>query len=126
MIFTEEVNGKLNLIIDYLEKENAGIYSCYAINSEESGKCWLEAQLQALKAGETYLAERVMRLLVSANVELIYTEAPTVTAKENNMMVKVGVSAVLRCVATGEPKPVLKWYKSGVEITSNSRFQVSV
>lgn len=66
----------------------------------------------------------IVNITVSANVELIYSEEPTMTAKENNIMVKVGVAAVLRCIATGEPYPTIKWFKGGSEITQDSRFQV--
>lgn len=61
---------------------------------------------------------------VTAAVELVYTEKPLITAKENNMMVKVGSSAVLQCFVTGIPKPTVRWLRGGLNIVESSRFHV--
>ena len=64
---------------------------------------------------------------VSATVEPkedITVLAPKFVQDLDNVVTKVGEKAVLSCKITGNPKPVIKWYKLGAEIIGSHSVQM--
>ena len=42
---------------------------------------------------------------------------PEITLYEKNVMVAAGDPAIMKCSATGIPKPKITWYKGDVEVS---------
>ncbi|KAJ4441696.1 hypothetical protein ANN_11554 [Periplaneta americana] len=87
----------LDILINDAKSSDAGEYQCVAENDEE----------------------------VDVGITIgKYLEPPTVISEEGRVRVKVGDTALLRCVATGSPPPIIRWTKSDDDIFTNSKYQV--
>lgn len=69
-----------------------------------------------------FLYTYFISVLVSAQVELIYTEKPKIKAIANNVMVRLNTEAVLSCVADGIPSPHISWKRGDQLIEPDSHF----
>jgi hypothetical protein len=49
-----------------------------------------------------------------------------VVAEENSALARVGDTVQLRCTATGDPTPVIRWSKNEEEILTNAKYEVSI
>lgn len=47
-------------------------------------------------------------------------------AEESSVIARVDDDVRLRCTATGEPTPVVRWSKNEEEMLSNARYEVSI
>ncbi|XP_028851746.1 hemicentin-1 isoform X2 [Denticeps clupeoides] len=79
------------LIIRQAVPGDAGNYTCLATN----------------EAGTT-----------SKYATLSFSERPSVSASQQTVLVVVGGDAVLQCMATGVPPPLVHWYKGDLELGS--------
>lgn len=59
--------------------------------------------------------------IVKANATLIVQEAPSFVKPMENKEVVQGMSSVLECMASGSPKPRLKWYKDEQPLVASER-----
>lgn len=59
--------------------------------------------------------------VVKVNATLIVHEAPSFSKPMENKEVTVGSASVLECLASGSPKPQLRWTKDGAAIDATER-----
>ncbi|XP_068599564.1 hemicentin-1 [Brachionichthys hirsutus] len=85
------------LVIRLMEKQDGGVYGCLASN----------------QAGTD-----------AGNSILTYIESPVVTVALSDILIGIGETAVMACLASGTPQPEIWWYKGDVQLHSSSRFTV--
>ena len=50
--------------------------------------------------------------------------SPTVVESIRDMVAKPGQNLVLQCKVSGSPKPIIKWYRAGAEISASSKYDI--
>ncbi|XP_065205200.1 peroxidasin homolog [Planococcus citri] len=96
---TNEVNGETfvsTLTLNDIRLEEAGTYQCVSKDTPAT---------------------------VFGSTEVVVRAPPKITKSFNNIIIDSGsVTAELKCVAVGNPTPVVSWYKDNKEIASNTKF----
>lgn len=91
-------SGELRIL--YTRKENEGLYECQAFNV-------------------------IGVVAVQANLSIKALVEPEITERPSDITVQSGNTIAFRCIATGEPNPVITWTRNDVQITNGSRFTIS-
>ncbi|CAD6189828.1 unnamed protein product [Caenorhabditis auriculariae] len=99
-------DGTLTLTIDDVTQAEAGEYRCEAEN--EFGSAWTEGPI----------------IVTLEGAPKIDGEAPDFLQPVRPAAVTVGETAVLEGKVSGKPRPTVKWYKNGKEITPNDRIKI--
>nr|XP_042899314.1 hemicentin-1 isoform X1 [Parasteatoda tepidariorum] len=60
-----------------------------------------------------------------ASVNLNYIEAPSISIRDKELIVRNGDQANLRCIAEGLPDPKVRWFRGATEIQPLSYIQIS-
>ncbi|KAL6255449.1 hypothetical protein P5V15_013784 [Pogonomyrmex californicus] len=107
---------RCSLIIHEAFLDDAGVYKVVAINSagESSSQCTLTVTPMSQISD-------VIGQVQEKDETLINGSAPKFIRFPTDLLVAEGENAIFECVIVGEPKPDLRWYSDGGEITHNER-----
>ncbi|KAJ8985113.1 hypothetical protein NQ317_012763 [Molorchus minor] len=61
---------------------------------------------------------------ITADANLIVKAAPIFTVQPENVETPIGGTVKLECLATGNPKPEITWFKDDIEIRSEGRIRI--
>ncbi|PSN40372.1 Peroxidasin, partial [Blattella germanica] len=93
-----QISSDNTLTISDIQREDAGTYKCSAAN---------------------FVGRITAVAYVKVNVAPIFTTHP------ENLTIKSGGLAELRCAADGLPAPIISWYKDGRSVTAGGRISFS-
>lgn len=115
---TVDQSGRL--VFNPIFSTDASTYRCMASNSV--GTASAETQLSVLGEifGDTVRVETIMFLLPPPlpSPLPLYAVVPLIQASERSVTVSEGTTAILDCVATGNPTPVVTWFFNSLLLPS--------
>ncbi|XP_065811778.1 hemicentin-1 [Labrus bergylta] len=93
----DHMNGHSELVIERVSKEDSGTYTCVAENSVGTIK----------------------------SLGFIYVKEPPIIDGDphSNRIEPLGGNAILNCEVRGDPLPIIRWSKSGINIQINNRIR---
>ncbi|XP_035216758.1 obscurin-like isoform X2 [Stegodyphus dumicola] len=94
----EESDGRIALMIDKVNQNDAGKYTVIASNAEGKARSAALVQIQAVKK-------------------------PEIISSLEPLTLKDGETGQLKVKATGQPKPTIKWLKNGKELRPTNRVE---
>ncbi|XP_046902304.1 myosin light chain kinase, smooth muscle isoform X1 [Hypomesus transpacificus] len=130
LIMEQSVRGTFSLVVQGVQEEDGGRYTCEATNDAGSRQVTVEITVEG-NAGKKYglpsSTRGSGRFGVSAveNRPSIWGESPPkFITKPSRTFARVGQSGKFSAKITGRPQPQVTWLKGDVEIQSSGRYSM--
>uniref|UniRef100_A0A8C9R6U4 Hemicentin-1 n=1 Tax=Scleropages formosus TaxID=113540 RepID=A0A8C9R6U4_SCLFO len=121
--------SNLSLEILKVTIDDAGWYSCLAAN--EGGVS--VSRVYLVVQGESFCSQSfpcpgglyyMYTILVTSGtlheITFLLAEAPQVRVVQNEILIGLGETTVMECIATGIPQPEIRWYKGDLQLKPSS------
>uniref|UniRef100_A0A8C7U5R8 Myosin light chain kinase, smooth muscle n=1 Tax=Oncorhynchus mykiss TaxID=8022 RepID=A0A8C7U5R8_ONCMY len=125
-VMEQSIRGTFSLVVHGIQEEDAGRYTCEAVNDAGSRQVTVEITIEGTVSGCVF-SDSSGRFGVSTmeSMPSIWGESPPkFVTRPSRIFVRMGQSGKFSAKITGRPQPLVTWLKGDEELHTSSHFNV--